>query len=613
MSFFNELKRRNVIRVGIAYVIVAWLIMQFSDVVLNNISAPGWVFQVIMLVLGISFPVVLIMAWAFEVTPDGIKKEKDVDRSQSVTSHTGRKLDFTIIAVLVLAVAYFVFDEYQDQTVEQAAAPQTTASTAADSAATEPKPTPIVVDPSIAVLPFADMSPEQDQGYFSDGISEELLNLLVRVEGLKVASRTSSFTYKGSNQSLAEIASELKVDHVLEGSVRKADNRIRITAQLIDAKTDRHLWSDSFDRELVDIFAVQDEIANAIVEAMKSQLGVLTNASAVSAAVVTENLDAYESYLKARSLFIARERLEESMALFERSIELDPEFARAWESLAAVYSVVESWGITGRDYEALSIEAAQRSLELDPGLSMPWAVMGTMSAESVGDYLTGMEYHNKAVENDPLNTTALLWRGISWNNLGMFDKAIADIGRCLEIDPFYHNCRRHLAVAHLAKGEEDLALQLFQESAEQGFFGSELVFSPVLIRRGDRLAAVLNFWRWETDRSFPASALMDAIEFPERDHGAGLAKYLNWLETSGTSSTRGLGDLGLEFALFGAYDRVVISKFNNGWMWIDGLEGFRKSPQFKPFLIDTGIPAYWREHGYPQQCRPLGEDDFECD
>jgi TolB-like protein len=235
MSFFEELKRRNVVRVGIAYVIAAWLLLQLTEVLIELLDLPDVAGRFVILFLIVGFIPALIFAWAFEMTPDGIKREKDIDRSQSITNKTGRKLDFTIIAVLVLALGYFVFDKFYAQTFEP---PVTTVETA-DQNDTPAEVGVAEIDPSIAVLPFADLSPQQDQEYFSDGISEELLNLLVRVDGLKVASRTSSFTYKGSKLSLADIASELKVDHVLEGSVRKADNRVRITAQLIDAKTDR--------------------------------------------------------------------------------------------------------------------------------------------------------------------------------------------------------------------------------------------------------------------------------------------------------------------------------------------------------------------------------------
>ncbi len=250
MSFFEELKRRNVIRVGIAYVVVSWLVSQVAEFAIETFGAPDWVLKIFVVFLMLGFPVVAVFAWVFEITPEGIKRERDVDRSRSITTNTGRKLDYTIIILLVLALGYLVFNEVRGPAKEPPATVAQAEVQAAPPVAADVAP----ADPSIAVLPFTDLSPDQDQGYFSDGISEELLNVLVKVQGLKVASRTSSFTYKDSKQSLAEIAGELKVDHILEGSVRKAGNRVRITAQLIDADTDRHLWSETYDRELVDIF-----------------------------------------------------------------------------------------------------------------------------------------------------------------------------------------------------------------------------------------------------------------------------------------------------------------------------------------------------------------------
>jgi TolB-like protein len=370
MSFFEELKRRNVFRVGVAYGVAAWVLLQVADLVLENIRAPEWVIQAMMLVVLLGFVAAVVIAWAYELTPEGIKREADVDHSQSITGETGRKLDRIIIGVLILAVIYFV---YEKQTTRSPQAPPP------EVVMEVPVTTEAPTEPSIAVLPFTDMSPGKDQEYFSDGISEELLNLLVRVDGLKVASRTSSFTYKGENLNIPEIASELKVDHILEGSVRKADNRVRITAQLIDVTTDRHLWSDTYDRELVDIFTIQDEIANAIVEALRTELGMLQDAPAITVTAATGNLDAYESYLQARELFIARDKLEESIRLFEQAVALDPDFARAWEGLGAVYSVAESWDIRDREYSKLAVEVSRKALELNPDLSMPWAVIGTQT------------------------------------------------------------------------------------------------------------------------------------------------------------------------------------------------------------------------------------------
>jgi len=619
MSFFDELKRRNVVRVGLAYGIAGWVLLQVADLVLENIEAPSWVIQALMLFVLLGFIAALVIAWAYEITPEGIKKEAEVDRSQSISGHTGKKLDRIIIGFLVLAVAVLLVD--RSMSPPEKGGPEKESSFLSEDVTTQVNPagddnTPmqeevVTSDPSIAVLPFADMSPEQDQGYFSDGISEELLNLLVRVDGLKVASRTSSFTYKGSKQSLAEIASELKVDHVLEGSVRKADNRIRITAQLIDAKTDRHLWSESFDRELIDIFAIQDEISNAIVAALSAELGILQDAPAISVAATTQNLDAYELYLKARGLFLERQQLEESVALYERAVELDPGFARAWAGLAAVYSVVESWGITGRDWDSLAIQAAERALELDPGLSTPWAVMGEI-AKQKGEFVSAMDHKSRAIQLDPSNATNHLWRGIDYSTLGFQAEAIADFRRCLEIDPAYANCKRHLALTYMIINENELALPLIQQVAKYGFtvFDFQSQYLQRLISLERRLAATMILLAYfDFDLTFPATAILDAMEFPERDHSRGLQKLLTWIEKSGSNSA----SFSVPFVSFKAYHLAEPDMNQTRWVWLRENTGFRTSEYFAPLMSKIGAPAYWREKGFPPGCRPLGEEGFECD
>jgi adenylate cyclase len=614
MSFFDELKRRNVVRVGLAYGIAGWVFLQVADLVLENIEAPSWVIQALMLFVLLGFIAALVIAWAYEITPEGIKRDSEVDRSQSIAGHTGKKLDRIIIGFLVLAVAVLLIDRsmspqeerpdtlYEDATVQ-------VSQTGDDNTPFQVEALPS--EPSIAVLPFADMSPEQDHGYFSDGISEELLNLLVRVDGLKVASRTSSFTYKGSNQSLAEIASELKVDHVLEGSVRKADNRIRITAQLIDAKTDRHLWSESFDRELVDIFAIQDEIANAIVAALSAELGILQDTPAISVDTVTENLDAYELYLKARGFFLARQQLEESIALYERAVELDPDFARAWEGLAAVYAVVESWGFTGRDWDSLATQAAERALELDPGLSTPWAVVGQI-AQNNGDFVSSMSNIDRAIQLDPASATNYLWRGITYSILGFQDESIADLKHCLEIDPAYANCERHLALSYMILNENELALSLIQQVAKYGFtvFNFQSQYLQRLISLDHRLAATMILLsHFNFDLTFPSTAVLDAMEFPERDHSRGLQKLLNWIDKSGSTPA----SFSVLFVSFKAYQLAAPISSQTRWVWLRENAGFRTSEYFVPMMNKLGTSAYWRERGFPPNCRPLGEDGFECD
>jgi adenylate cyclase len=607
LSIFNELKRRNVFRVGIAYVVAAWVLLQVSDLVLENINAPEWVIQVMMLVVALGFIAAVIIAWAYELTPEGIKHERDVVRDESITHTTGHKLDRIIIGFLIVAVLYFVWESRFSVRTDYTAEPSTgapdelTIAKKADELFLEP------TEPSIAVLPFADMSPEKDQEYFSDGISEELLNLLARVDGLKVASRTSSFAFRGSQKSLADIASDLKVDHVLEGSIRKADNRVRITAQLIDAATDRHLWSDTYDRELKDIFGIQDEIANAIVTALREELGLLQDVPTITVAVETENLDAYELYLKGRALFIARDQLEESIRLLETAVELDPDFARAWESLGAVYYVAEDWGILDRDYDGLAMEVSRKALELNPGLSMPWAVL---AGDSRGSWAESFEDSDRALSNDPKNTTAYLWRSIDWSVLGFHQNAIADVEACLEIDPHDENCRRHLAVYQLVTGNTGLALDLYQVSAERGYQNLEVYFLEALISRGDRLAAALGQWDYISgDRSFPMVAFLDAIEFPERDHSNTLSMMLHWIEGSGYPVELWIDNL----VWLGAYDFITADMYLYHWMWLDWHREWRQSPHFKQLYRDLKVHQYWREYGFPPQCRPLGEEDFECD
>jgi TolB-like protein len=248
LQLFQELQRRNVFRVAIGYIVSCWLLAQVADLVLENIGAPDWVMQTIMLLMVLGFPVVVFFSWVYEVTPQGIKRESEIDRDQSIRSLTRRKLDRAIVAVLVIALAYFAYDKFvlgpqrESELVEGMKHAAAEKEEVAADVATEP-------DNSIAVLPFVNMSSDEEQEYFSDGLSEELLNLLAKIPELRVAARTSSFSFKGKDLSVPEIASRLNVAHVLEGSVRKHDNQIRITAQLIQADNGYHLWSETYNRQ----------------------------------------------------------------------------------------------------------------------------------------------------------------------------------------------------------------------------------------------------------------------------------------------------------------------------------------------------------------------------
>ena len=363
MSFFEELKRRNVIRVGVAYAIAAWLLLQISDLVLDNIAAPDWVIQVIMLLLAIGFPLVAMFAWVFEMTPEGIKKEKNVDRGQSVTHQTGRKLDRMIIGIMAVVIAFLVLDRF---VLKNESAPSTAAieSQAIETAGTaEPA---VETGPSVAVLPFINMSGDANNEYFSDGLTETLLHMLAQLPDLRVAARTSSFAFKGKDTGIEEISQILGVAHVLEGSVQKAGNRVRVTAQLIRGKDGFHVWSQNYDRTLDDIFAIQDEIANDVANALDASL--LGGSNDIHN-VDTTNLSAYEAYLKAleQQAINSFASLQLAQSLFKEALAADPEFIDAKLALARNYQLMAWTGIINSD-DALqqALPLIEQVLDTDP-------------------------------------------------------------------------------------------------------------------------------------------------------------------------------------------------------------------------------------------------------
>jgi len=602
LSFFHELKRRNVLRVGAAYTLAAWLFIQVAETIFPLFGFDDTPARIVVIVLAIGFLPVLIFAWAFELTPEGLKKESEVDRSSSITPYTGKKLDRMIIVALALALGYFAFDKFVMSESREASI--------AESARQEGRAEALVdaVEPSIAVLPFTNMSNDANQEYFSDGISEEVLNLLVQVEGLEVASRTSSFTYKGENLNLPEIAAKLKVNYILEGSVRKDGERLRITAQLIDAGSDRHLWSDSFDRNMNDIFRIQEDIANAIVTALTTRLGI--GLKEIDIGPVTNNISAYDLFLEGRELFIARENLPKSWQLLERATDMDPQFARAWETLAAVHGVAASWDRgDGIDHSTLALTAAHRALEIDPDLSMPYAVIG-MKFHVTGEGYTGaIRNLDIAIEKDPKNATAWLWRGITFKDMGYFDKAIADFERCLDIDPEYLLCSQHLASGLLDSGQTEAAIEQFEKTIPYNFHALDDQFVSYYVHNGQRNMAFLIATTDDTALAQygPVNDWIEAIENPFEDHTAQVARFNQW----GATRNINICDMGSVAVAF-RQDACFSDVENVGMVWYPDAAYYRKTPAFKQFA-NIYFKDYWLQNGPPPQCRQLDNGDFECD
>ncbi len=332
MSLFNELKRRNVFRVAIAYLITAWLLLQLADILIPMLTLPEWVDRFILLLLLILFIPTLIAAWALELTPDGLKLEKDVDRSSSITPTTGKKLNGMTIGLLALAVCLLLVDKFY--------------LSAGDSDIDEGQPVAVAaeakVDKSIAVLPFADLSQDQDQEWFADGLAEEILNSLARTPDLLVASRTSTFAYKGSDKDLRVIASELGVAHILEGSVRRAGERLRVTAQLIRASDGFHVWSENYDRDAADVIDVQEDLAIKIASAMETTMDPEALKDMLS--VGTHSVDAYQLYLQGKAIETdvyatgEYENFQAAYEKFEKARIVDPEFSAAHTKAAEFWS-----------------------------------------------------------------------------------------------------------------------------------------------------------------------------------------------------------------------------------------------------------------------------------
>ena len=605
MSLIQELKRRNVIRVGVLYLVAAWLLLQLTDVLSSLLAVPESAGSTVVMLLVLGFFPVLIFSWVYEMTPEGLKREIDIDRSQSVSPDTGKKINTMIVGLLVLAIGGLIADRL---------IPESPLDTEVAVVDVVEASQPVVASPndrSIAVLPFADLSQDQDQQYFTDGLSEELLNLLVSVDELRVASRTSSFAYRGSTLGIPEISSALNVGHILEGSVRKDGDRIRITAQLIEAGTDTHLWSENFDREFVDIFAIQDEIANAIVNALTGELG-MAGEKVITVEAATENLDAYELYLRARELFIKREQLSESIRLFRKAVELDPEFARAWAGLAAVEAIIYDYVFDdGIDHFPLAKEAAEIAISLNPESPLALAVLGSLKTDWEFDLLGAAEYYDAALEKDPNIASTWLWRGLDFVTVGYMDEALASFQKCIEVDPGYQNCHQHLARVYLYSGDIATAHRIHDESLEHLFYANSHMFVSTYVRSGHRNLALLI-----ADISFesagaPVIEWIRAIENPDGDNSVGFARLKDW--ESGTHSGVTLATEPVTLLTFRAYDEIAKNPLiARNALWHPDGDDFRTTPQFKAIIRETGVYEYWQVKGFPPQCKPVGDDDFEC-
>lgn len=421
-SLYSELKRRNVIRVVLAYLVVGWIVLQVADIVAPALSLPDWSIPLLIFIGAAGFPFAILFAWAFELTPGGLKRTSEVHPEESITRDTALKLNGLIIAILAVAVLMLLGDRYLQ--------------IGADDSAREESASTVEGPRSIAVLPFVNMSKDPDQDYFSDGISEELLNALAKIRDLRVAARTSSFAFKGKNENITKIGEQLNVDTVLEGSVRKSGQRLRITAQLIDVSNGYHLWSDTYDRELTDIFAIQDEISAAIIDALHVHLG---TGEAPTTTGQTDSLRAYDLYLEGRQLI--RKRGEASVtrgqALIEQATEIDPNFAEAWAGRAMAITLLHT--NYDRPRKAAFAEAdgyLDRALRLKPGLAEAYAVRGLIESNRSRPE-SGIVNYEKAISIKPNLSIVNMWLAGDLLEVGRIGEGIQAVDNAARLDPLH--------------------------------------------------------------------------------------------------------------------------------------------------------------------------------
>ena len=426
-SFLAELKRRNVLRVAGVYLVAAWLITQVAGTVLPMFDAPAWAARSIVLLLAIFFVPVLIVSWLFELTPQGLKLDAKVPAAESIAPQTARRLDRILLVVATFAIVYFAIDKFMLAPRREAAL----------LAAADASRDGVGDAHSIAVLPFLDLSQAKDQEYFSDGLSEELLNLLAQLPQLRVIARTSSFSFKGKEVDVATIARALGVGNVLEGSVRKSGNTLRVTAQLIRASDSSHLWSQTFDRELTDVFAMQDEIASAVVSALKVKL---LPAQSISNPYRSSNAEAYEHYLIGRQLNNngTVEGWTEAREALHKAIALDPDFAAAYAALGYAEGSTSDLSESASERETLILDAvahAEKAMALAPDFSEGYVVRGYARMTYKRDWDGARADFERAIALSPSDAGALVGHARLLATFDRLPEAIAESKKAIDVDP----------------------------------------------------------------------------------------------------------------------------------------------------------------------------------
>src|SRR6266576_972890 len=421
-NFFAELKRRNVYKVAVAYAIVGWLVAQIATLIFPFLGIPNWVVRLIIVLIAIGFPIALVIAWAFEATPEGIKRTEVADTMPAVAGQKKHAWIYVVIVGAAISVALFFLGRYTAQSREGGRPPATAGSLA---------------QKSIAVLPFDNLSRDPDNAFFAEGVQDEILTRLAKVADLKVIARTSTQKFKSAPADLRDVAKQLDVTNILEGSVQKVNDQVRVNVQLINALTNAHLWAEIYDRKLTDIFAVESDIAKTIADTLQAKL--TGSEKQLIASQPTSDTTAYELYHKGRSLWERRsgDNIPKAIAFYEQAIARDPNYALAYAGLANAYVLLPYYTSTAqRDAFPKATEAARNALRLDPNLAEAHTALGKMLFFDEIDLAGSLREYQRAVELKPNDATAHHWFGGDvLAGPGRFEEAIAECRRAVELDP----------------------------------------------------------------------------------------------------------------------------------------------------------------------------------
>jgi TolB-like protein/tetratricopeptide (TPR) repeat protein len=596
--------------------VVGWLLIQVGVAVLPTFEAPGWVLKVFVALIFAGLPIALIFAWAFELTPDGIKPTQAVATNESITATTARRLDYAIVAGLAVVALMIVADRLMPQNPgAQAAAATHTAGAA-----------------SVAVLPFIDLSPNGDQEFFSDGISEEILNVLVRIPDLKVAGRTSSFSFKGKNDDLREIGTSLGVDHVLEGSVRKSGTKLRITAQLIRSSDGFHMWSETYDRELTDVFDIQDDIAKAVANELALSLGLKSGESLVIDR--TKDIGAYEKYLKARQLYFARgaDNLDAALLLLNEVVARDPGFAPAWALIGNTYVVYDAYQASyppkgdWRQWRAIGTAAAERAIALDPENADAHVSLGSLLIYS-GDLIKGTAELDNAVQLAPDNAAALDSAAQSLFALGYRDEARKLAQRAVNNDPLVAIYRNTLGyTTRFTWPTEDVSDP--SDEALRQFAKAREIDPDLIYGYGNAYRNLLNQKKFDEaeamfkraiDRGVvPKAAMKDVTRLlAAAKQGEAGEPTLREMYADPELNPNRLFDIAdllddPDLAV-AAMQPIWESEYQiEPQLFIYRPVGLYQHPAWKAQVRKYGVLDLWKSRGFPNWCKPVGADDFEC-